>query len=693
MRYYIVKHYIAIKSNLFLIALGALLLATSHPAMATTLTGQLFTGGTNKKIPIKNASVTLYEANSTAPTALGNATTKADGSFRIFTSRSVSSSIFYVTANAGNSVTLVSVVGTQIPKKIVINELTTVAAGYSMAQFIVGDTIQGNAFGLRIAAGMNNNLVAPGSGNSSPVITLSPNGDETNSLRSTRSLANLIASFVRGNNVISLADFYILTKSTAGTTPASMLEAFSNIARNPQINVKKIYDLTQVNDPTFALEPYRPYLQSMPDAWTLAVKVNNTGDKRIPFGGPGNIVFDENGYAWITNNLVQGKTYSSRYLAVLKPDGSPAKGNKNFPKSPIFGGGTLGGGFGICIDLDGNVWTGNFGWGGTAYQPSPTTTGSISKFNSLGEPLSGSTGIQGGPDRVQGVTCDLDGNIWIASYGNNTICVFPNGNSSATISYTLPTGGTCPFDVHLADDGDVWVTNSGDMTRFGKGSVGKYYLDGNEIKPRFPLVTDYLAQDWRSLKGFSLDSQGNAWIASGGDDCIYVLASNGTCIGKFGGKDADGNNTYLGGISSPWSTSVDGDDNVWVANFGEQGFGEVYSNACLTKLAGSNAATRPPGSNMGDAISPSTGYTLPSAGAQVRLPNGSPLYGKGRPPVYTPLMRQTAAVIDQGGNIWVTNNFKPNYNMDIIPNIGNPGGDGICIFIGLAKPPIKISRD
>ena len=140
-----------------LFAGAAIALASSHPALAATLTGQLFTGGTTKKIPIKNASVTLYEANAGAPTALGNATTKADGSFQIFTTRSISSSIFYVTANAGNSVTLVSVVGTQIPKKIVINELTTVAAGYSMAQFIVGDTIRGNAFGLRIAAGMNNN--------------------------------------------------------------------------------------------------------------------------------------------------------------------------------------------------------------------------------------------------------------------------------------------------------------------------------------------------------------------------------------------------------------------------------------------------------------------------------------------------------------------------------------------------------
>ena len=50
-------------------------------------------------------------------------------------------------------------------------------------------------------------------------------------------------------------------------------------------------------------------------------------------------------------------------------------------------------------------------------------------------------------------------------------------------------------------------------------------------------------------------------------------------------------------------------------------------------------------------------------------------------------MRMTALAIDQAGDVWAINNWKPRFDLDISPITGNPGGDGICIFIGLAKPP------
>jgi hypothetical protein len=49
-------------------------------------------------------------------------------------------------------------------------------------------------------------------------------------------------------------------------------------------------------------------------------------------------------------------------------------------------------------------------------------------------------------------------------------------------------------------------------------------------------------------------------------------------------------------------------------------------------------------------------------------------------------MRLTAVVIDRAGNLWAANNWKPKLDIDIIKN---PGGDGICIFVGLAKPRIN----
>jgi hypothetical protein len=134
------------------------------------------------------------------------------------------------------------------------------------------------------------------------------------------------------------------------------------------------------------------------------------------------------------------------------------------------------------------------------------------------------------------------------------------------------------------------------------------------------------------------------------------------------------------------STAVDGDDNVWVANFGPIEPGTDFTDTRVTKLAGSNPATRPPGLTPGDPISPPSGYTLPSAGEQVLLHDGTPLYGEPGPPSFSPLMRLTNVVIDLAGNVWAINNWKPSFDIDAK---FNPGGDGICIFVGLATPPSR----
>jgi hypothetical protein len=183
---------------------------------------------------------------------------------------------------------LVSVIGPSLLPLVTINELTTVAAGYALAQFTTEGVLSGDAFGLQIAAGMNDNLGSPLTGESSSVMQLSPNGDETNSWRSTGSLANLLTLFVRhggdGDDVL-----YALATPPGGYRPSNLLQALSNIARNPGENVAELYILaTQVS-------VFSPSLTCMPDAWTIVVKVNDTGDDDYLFGGPGNIAFDDEG--------------------------------------------------------------------------------------------------------------------------------------------------------------------------------------------------------------------------------------------------------------------------------------------------------------------------------------------------------------------------------------------------------------
>lgn len=91
----------------------------------------------------------------------------------------------------------------------------------------------------------------------------------------------------------------------------------------------------------------------------------------------------------------------------------------------------------------------------------------------------------------------------------------------------------------------------------------------------------------------------------------------------------------------------------------------------------------------GTALTPGSGYTLPTAGDPVLLANGEPLYGIGRESKI-PMMRTTGVSVDAAGNVWTVNNWKPDFLFDTgdpskdIP--GNPGGDGLLLWIGIAKP-------
>jgi len=645
---------------------------------------QLVYGGTSRKIELRGvvqsgdksprklrlpgAVVNLYAATGTLPRLLGTATTNGAGVFKIKNDdlSPVMNGIFYVTADIGNGIQLVSVLGPELPEFVTLNELTTVAAGYALAQFTHEGLISGNEFALQLAAGMNDNLVSSRTGGSSPVLRSAPNGDQTNSWRSTRSLANLLAGFVQ-NQGAGVDVLFALTTPPGGLPPTNLLQAMSNLCRNPAQNVIDLYDLAQ------AMNVYSPALFQAPDVWTIVVKVNDTGSDKHLFGGPANLVFDARGYAWITNNVMQGTPNSSRFNVVLQPNGRPADGKRGTPKSPLFGGGILGAGFGIGLAPDGTVWMGNFGWGAQVFMPSADGNGSISQFSADGQPLSGPKGFQGGPIRAQATTPDALGNIWITSYDNDRVYVFPNGDPNSSFYFQEETNAG-PFNIQIATDGTAWVSNSGGLTSDGPSSVARYAIQNGQLVQIFQNTPGGI---FTGLKGIALDSQGQAWVASQGGNCVCLFNDQGVMLNSFSG----------GGMNSPWSTAVDGDDNVWVANFGPTTAGNNYSEACVTKLAGSNPDTRPPGLNTGDPISPSMGYTLPSAGDQVRLHNGEPLYGQGRPPCFSPLQRVTSVSIDRAGNLWAINNWKPQIDFDIL----NPGGDGICIFVGLAKPPVRNS--
>jgi hypothetical protein len=614
-----------------------------------TINGTIQSGGTSSSVPLRNVNVALYEASTGTPNRLAQVESDAHGHFQITSSKDTSQSIFFLSAQVDVGVQFVAVLGASLPSTVIMNELTTVAASYSMAQFYRTGVISGDPFALRIAAEMNDNLVDVKSGVSSQVLLSSPNADQTNSLRMTRTLANLLVACV--NSHAATAALLSLTVPAGGFLPVDTAQALANLARDPAKNATQIAQLAKLS---FS---YTPALFAVPDAWTVTVKVNDSGDDQNPFGGPGNLVFDSAGYAWITNNVVQGTPNSSQTMMVLKPNGQPSDGSNGTPKSPVMGGGLLGGGYGITIDRRGSVWEGNFGWGDT--KPATDGNGSVSEFSPSGVPISGPDAYQGGPLRAQGMVADPSGNIWIASYGNGSVFVFPGGDPQKAKSFQqYPLSG--PFGAALAPDGMVWITNG----LASPNSLAKCQFTNGVLRRKI-----LLRPFGNGLKGVSVDSQGNAWVASQTDSMVYVVSPDGNVMHGFGG----------GGIDGPWGTSIDGDGNVWVANFGPLTPGSNFNTGRLSKLCGANT----PGCRIGQALSPTNGYTVPSAGSQVLLHDGSPLYGEKAPPSFAPMMRQTSCRVDAAGNMWTVNNWKPNFDVDLL---SNPGGDGIIIFVGIAKP-------
>ncbi|HYH79088.1 MAG TPA: hypothetical protein VEX86_04805, partial [Longimicrobium sp.] len=309
------------------------------------ITGTVQSGSGEDAQPL-SLPVAVYEATQDLPITRGSAVADEFGNFSIEIKAPASGNIIYAAAFSPRGIALYTVIGPQVQGAIVINELTTVAAAFAMAQFALYAIIKGDALALRIAAGMCHNLVSPLTGAASDVMLASPNRYETNSLQSLGSLGNVVAACVRGVPG-ALEKLKASTPLANGDLPEDTFQAMVSIALNPARNVGDIYDQTQ------ACDAYTPALpdQSPPplDAWTLCVKVNDSGDIHRMFGGPANIAFDKAGYAWVANNVIQGTPNSAKWIMVLQPDGKPADGRDGTPVSPISGGGILGVGFGVAI--------------------------------------------------------------------------------------------------------------------------------------------------------------------------------------------------------------------------------------------------------------------------------------------------------------------------------------------------------
>ena len=172
------KQPIALTVKYAALAISVALMSVSAFA-ADRIRGRVEAGGA----PISGADVTLWLAGPSAPQKLAEAKTSDDGSYDLALADGKGDvGVLYLIAAGGKSklasgkgpnpaITLMATLGTKLPERVTINELTTVASAWTGAQFLNGTVMSGDALGLRIAAGNVPNLVEsrnrrPGSSNS-----------------------------------------------------------------------------------------------------------------------------------------------------------------------------------------------------------------------------------------------------------------------------------------------------------------------------------------------------------------------------------------------------------------------------------------------------------------------------------------------------------------------------------------------
>jgi hypothetical protein len=555
-------------------------------------------------------------------------------------------------------------------REVVVNAQTTIASIFCFSRSIsLGHftCLHAEVRVLDIEYGFKNSFISD-DGFVSEVIKSNPNGLETNSYPMFNYLSSLVY-YCRTDDAIN-ESFLKLTNS------CSILEGLLHLAQNPFDNVEEIYNLIKdlpsrftpaLN--TLTLPSWKETL--VPNQWTLTIKVNDSGSKNFLIGGPGYLVFDKKDRAWLTNNVRQGTPNSSAFCTILEPDGRPAS------LSPLFGGGLLGGGFGIAInDRKNKIALGNFGWGSTDYNPQE---GSVSIIRSNGEILSPPNGYTNGFKRAQGLWYDRDGNLWISAWGdqaplgggdpptadfpssNSAVVVYIKGDPNNIATYEFDNEYFHTFDVIVDDDRNVYVSNAGDGSENVNSSVYHFRLIDNKIV-KINSWTSTRAEGFRQI---NISPKGSVVVAAVLTHRVIKFDKNLNMTGEF-----------VNTMDGPWGVGFDSIGTMYVSNFREDSAIVHPSTYDMDGVFGVTIVYDEDDSTAQIA-------TLPTGGDEVILKSGFPLYGSAGKPSYEPLQRMTGSRVDLAGNLWAVNNWKPALMADLG---GNPCGDGVVIFIGLAKP-------
>jgi hypothetical protein len=646
------------------------------------------------------ATVKVWEANNNKPIGSYTIPAGANGQFTITVTPGSSNAILSITAELPPpGVVLLSVLSPNLQADIakhgiVVNELTTVASAFTCAQFFNGLQLSGNLQGVTIAAKNTPNLVNPITGSWGDVLTNPFNITQNETLARLNTLGALISAYGRKDAAWDTWRSNFLTYATPldGKQPGNTAEAMIGIAQSPWAHPADLFDLFDKAYPqpkdgfpakpnskvpvSRRKAPFVPYLSFAPEDFSMILAFGQGG-----ICAPGKLALDEAGNLWTGLNWMPGAqngVYQGIGGGLVKLDSTGQLVSP--PVTGYTGMNVDGAGWGTAITNDDTCWVTSFNGAIGVYN----LEDGVPVVDQVPENLADILTEIGG---LQGIGVAQNSDIWIVATSSNQMLYFKGGDLSegqvVVIEYEDADGKTknalsAPFAVAIDNANRVWIsnTNSKSLVRYTPAGA-------NSLVERFILAG--------GGRGVALDSRGNCWIACNTSPdfpsttptdnvsiiegfalgyphlektlgrnhitgSVFMIPADAAPMDKID-KTAPAFNVPAygdGELSAPWGVSVDGNDDVWVANFMGRG---------VSFLAGAIPSGRTESFKTGDVI-----HTIHSGSIQML----------------------TDVVVDQAGNLWCANNWNlPQTVMQANPDPAYStwgGGSGVLVIYGIAKP-------
>jgi len=580
--------------------------ATGGPATTHSLRGNVM----GARQPVGLSTIELWEAGTTGPstaTRLASTTSTRAGNFIIASFACAhTASQLYITATGGDATTenipnphiaLALMIGAcnSLPSRVVINERTTAAASYTMAQFgePVNPSLSANGIpGTTAYTGLNNaaylaiKIVNPGTGAPAAFLTTSPNSPNL-----LNTIADILVSCVNSlSPFTTCSNLFAAVQPPAGVAaPVNTWEAAIDIARNPGANVAGIYDF--VNQlPSGVSAPFVPFLATAPNDLTLALSYPIPRSRSLS-----GLSFDSADNAWVSDDTASTIFEMNPAGTLLSPAGGFTAGR--ILSSPRF---VFHDSDSLWITSSGNNTVDAIDGAGNVVFSSPSFISPLT----LAVPL--------------GLATDSFNNVWVAnSIDDHGVTIFNPASGFALIT----TDGNLLSTQFIAGDTTVspnimWVSSFTPTGRFPNNGLTRVVRVVNNGLPN-GLPGDLTFSDVvlptkfpDGPQGISVDNDGNVWtaLASGPAVKISNAVPPTIALGPLFVGGLSSNNAALG-------VATDSNNNVWIST--QDSIVELDTD--------------------GNALSPSTGFI--ARGLYGGLGNG--------------------IAIDRGGNVWTVNNKAP----------------------------------